>query len=135
VKVWQRWDRWEAVDATAVFVAFDDPELLRRTMFADIDVDALPFDIAVDRARTSYRAWGLRRARRRDIWRDPGVYRTYWRLLHAGDRLRAGGSDPLQLGGDFVLDRARRVAYARPQERDDRPPAAELLAAARRVGQ
>lgn len=134
MKVRQRWDRWEAIGAVAVFVVFDDPELLRRTMFADIDVDDLPFEVAVDRARTSYRAWGLHRVRRRDIWLDPAVYRTYWRLLRAGDRLRAGGSDSLQLGGDFVLDRAGRIAYARPQVRDDRPPVAELLAAAKRVG-
>lgn len=134
MKVRQRWDRWEAAGAAAVFVVFDDPELLRRTMFADMDVAALPFDVAVDRERTSYRAWGLRRARRREIWLDPAVYRTYWRLLRAGGRLRPGGSDTLQLGGDFVLDRAGRLAYIRPQERDDRPPVAELLAVARRVG-
>jgi hypothetical protein len=48
VKVWQRWDRWEAVVATAVFVVFDDPELLRRTMFAAIDVHALRWGEIID---------------------------------------------------------------------------------------
>jgi hypothetical protein len=37
------------------------------------------------------------------------------------------GEDTLQLGGDFVVDRAGFVVYARPQQRDDRPPVITLL--------
>ena len=133
MKVRQRWERWDAIGAAAVFVVFDQPELLRRTMFDGIDVAELPFEIAVDTERIGYGAWGLRRARHRDIWLDPNVYRTYWRLLRAGDRLRPGGADLLQLGGDFVVDPRGSIAYARPQERDDRPAVGELLAAARRA--
>ncbi len=133
MKVRQRWERWEALGAAAVFVVFDAPELLQRTMFDDIEVASLPFAVAVDRERVSYGAWGLRRARHRDIWLDPNVYRTYWRLLRAGDRLLPGGSDVLQLGGDFLVDARGSIAYARPQERDDRPAVGELLAAAKRA--
>ena len=133
MKVRQRWDRWEQLGAAAVFVVFDEPELLHETMFDDIDVASLPFDIAVDRARSTYRAWGLSRARHRDIWLDPKVYRTYWQLLRAGGRLQPGGSDLLQLGGDFVVDAEGNLVYSRPQERDDRPPVGELLAAAKRA--
>ena len=133
MKVRERWDRWERLGAAAVFVVFDDPELLRRTMFDDIDVSSLPFDVAVDRSRSTYGAWGLERARHRDIWLDPNVYRTYWQLLRAGDRLRPGGSDLLQFGGDFVVDAAGNLVYSRAQERDDRPPVGELLSAAKRA--
>ncbi len=133
MKVQQRWNRWDQLGAAAVFVTFDEPELLQRTMFDDIEVAALPFAVVVDRDRTTYRAWGLRRARRREIWLDPNVYRTYWQLLRAGDRLRRGGSDLMQFGGDFVVDPQGTVAYARPQERDDRPPVGELLSAATRA--
>jgi len=131
VKVRDRWDRWEAAGAAAVFVVFDDPELIRRTMLAELDIEALPFDVLVDRSRESYARWGLGRASWSTIWLDPNVYRTYWRLLRAGGRLREGGTDVLQLGGDFVLGADGLVVYSRPQERDDRPPVGELLRAVR----
>jgi hypothetical protein len=133
VKVRDRWERWEALGASALFVVFDDPDLVRRTMLDGIEVDALPFDVAVDRSRGTYDRWGLTRARRRDIWLDPNVYRVYGRLLRAGAKLRPGGADVLQLGGDFVVAPDGALAYSRPQRRDDRPPAAELLRAAERT--
>jgi len=131
VKVRDRWHRWEAIGAAAVFVVFDDPDLIRRTMLADLDVEALPFDVLVDRSRETYARWGLTRARWSTIWLDPNVYRTYARLLRSGVPLRSGGTDVLQLGGDFVLGPDGRVVCSRPQRRDDRPPVGELLRAAR----
>jgi hypothetical protein len=131
VKVRDRWDKWEAAGAAAVFVVFDDPALIRRTMLAELEVAAFPFDVLVDRSRDSYARWGLDRAAWSTIWLDRNVYKTYWRLLRAGGRLRGGGTDVLQLGGDFVLDADGRVVYSRPQERDDRPPVGELLRAVR----
>lgn len=131
MKVRDRWDRWAAIDAAALFVVFDDPDLIRRTMLDGIDPDELPFPVLVDRSRETYDRWGLIRARRRDIWLDPNVYKVYWRLLRAGDKLRPGGSDLLQLGGDFIIAPDGTIAYARPQQRDDRPPVGELLQAAR----
>ncbi len=131
MKVRDRWERWEALDAAALFVVFDDPDLIRRTMLDGIDPEALPFPVLVDRDRRTYDAWGLARARRRDIWLDPNVYKVYWRLLRAGDKLRPGGTDVYQLGGDFVIAPDGAIAYARPQQRDDRPPVGELLNAAK----
>lgn len=127
MKVREKWPRWEALDATALFVVFDEPDLVRRTMLAGLDVDGLPFEVLVDRERAAYVHWGLRRAPWHRIWLDPGVYRTYRRLLRSGDRLRAGGRDALQLGGDFVIGADGDVAFSRPQEHDDRPPVGELL--------
>lgn len=131
MKVRDRWDRWAAIDAAAVFVVFDDPDMIRRTMLDGIDPDELPFPVLVDQERSTYARWGLPRARRRDIWLDAGVYKVYWRLLRAGERLRPGGTDVLQLGGDFVIAPDGTIAYARPQERDNRPPVGELLKTAR----
>lgn len=130
MKVRDRWDRWEAVGAAALFVVFDDPDLIRRAMLDGIGPDELPFPVVVDRDRSTYDTWGLPRARRRDIWLDPNVYRVYWRLLRAGDKLRPGGTDVYQLGGDFIVGPDGTIAYARPQQRDDRPPVGELLKAA-----
>ncbi len=131
MKVRERWDRWAAADAAALFVVFDDPDLIRRTMLEGIDPDELPFPVLVDQSRRTYDLWGLTRARRRDIWLDTNVYKVYWRLLRAGDKLRPGGTDVLQLGGDFIVAPDGDVAYTRPQQRDDRPPVGELLKVAR----
>ena len=130
MKVRDRWERWQAIGAAALFVVFDDPDLIRRTMLDGIDPATLPFPVLVDRDRAHYDTWGLARARRRDIWLDPNVYKVYWRLLRAGERLRPGGTDICQFGGDFVIAVDGTVAYARPQQRDDRPPVGELLRAA-----
>ncbi len=130
MKVRDSWTRWQALDAEALFVVFDEPDLVRRTMLAGLDVAALPFRVLVDRDRVSYARWGLVRARWWAIWLDPKVYLQYWRLLRSGERMRARGADALQLGGDFVISPAGTVAYARAQRRDDRPPVGELLRAA-----
>jgi hypothetical protein len=131
VKVRDTWDRWEAIGAAAVFVVFDDPELIRRTMLVDLDVEALPFDVLVDRSRETYARWGLDRASWSTIWLDPNIYAIYWRMLRAGHRLPAAGTDVRQLVGDFVPGAGGRVVYSRPQQRDDRPPVGELFRIAR----
>jgi hypothetical protein len=133
VKVRQRWERWEAIGAAALFVVFDEPAVIRRTMLDGLDVEPMRLEVLVDRHRETYDRWGLTRARRRDIWLDPNVYKLYWRLLRAGAKLRPGGSDVLQLGGDFIVDPHGKLAYSRPQRRDDRPPTGELLQAAARA--
>lgn len=127
MKVRDRWERWARADAAALFVVFDEPDVVRRTMLAGMDVDALPFKVLVDRPRGTYARWGLKRAAWTTIWLDPKVYLRYWHLLRQGERLRGVGSDVLQLGGDFIVAPDGLVAYARPQQRDDRPPVEELL--------
>lgn len=124
MKVVKREDRLRAVDGLAVFVVHDEPQLIRDTMLEGVDV---PFPVLVDRDRRSYDGWGLRRASFSDIWLDPNLYKQYARLLLSGERLRTRGRDPRQLGGDFVVGPDGRLVYARPQERDDRPPVGELV--------
>lgn len=124
MKVSQHRDRLTRAGATAVFVVHDQPELLRRTMLAGV---TSPFPVVVDMDRTSYRAWGLRRTSAVRIWLDPNVWLQYAHLLRSGERLRQMGRDTRQLGGDFIVDAAGRIAYSRPQHRDDRPPVGRLL--------
>jgi alkyl-hydroperoxide reductase/thiol specific antioxidant family protein len=126
VKVLQRRERLEAAGATALFVAFDEPALLRRTLLAGLE---LPYPLLVDRDRRAYAAWGLGRASALKIWADPRVWVRYLHAVAGGERPTRFGSDTLQLGGDFVVDSAGLLAYARPQHTDDRPPVAVLLAA------
>jgi hypothetical protein len=119
-----RKDRIEALGADVIFVAFDGPEELGTKLVADVD---LVFPVAFDTERASYRDWGLGRASWWKIWLDPKVWRTYAMLIRSGERMRGGGADPLQLGGDFIVARDGTVAYSRPQSRDDRPPVGALL--------
>lgn len=107
-----------------IFVAFDSPHALRRGLLDGVDVR---FPVAADEARASYRTWGLGRASSAAIWLDPAVWWSYLKLIASGERIRAGGRDALQLGGDFVVDPEGRIAWARPQRRDDRPPVGEIL--------
>ncbi len=108
----------------------DPPERVRAGMLAELTV---PWPVLVDLDRGAYRAWGLGRARPAQVWLSPALWARYARLLARGERLRLLGRDTLQLGGDFVVDPAGRIAYARPQRRDDRPPVGELLIALERA--
>jgi hypothetical protein len=128
VKVVRSEPRIRALGATAVFVAFDEPDALRRGLLRGVES---PFPVVVDQARSLYATWGLRRAPWWHVWLDPKVWRQYAALLRAGERLRRLGSDPQQLGGDFVVDAGGLVTYSRPQRRDDRPPVGTLLEALR----
>ena len=126
MKVTQRSDRLGKHGALAVFVSFDEPASVRRLLLTDI---RCPWPLLIDTDREAYRAWGLRRASFRQLWMDPNLYRQYTRLLRGGERIRGSGSDTRQLGGDFIVDSHGRIAYSRPQRRDDRPPVGVLLRA------
>lgn len=119
MKVLRQREKLESVGATALFVVHDDPDAVRAGLLRDLDVR---FPVLVDLAREAYGAWGLRRSSVAGVWLDPRVWASYARLMIRGERIRSLGRDTLQLGGDFVIAPDGRVAYARPQQRDDRPP-------------
>ena len=122
----------QRIDAlgTVLFVAFDEPEQLQRTLLRGLE---LPYPLLVDRDRAAYRAWGLERGSVLRVWGDPRVWLRYAGEIARGERLRLPGDDTLQLGGDFVVDPDGTVSYSRPQQRDDRPPVAELIGALERA--
>ncbi len=89
----------------------------------------LTYAVATDEARESYRAYGLGRGPWWRVW-GLGTLREYRRLLRRGARLERPEEDTLQLGGDFVVDREGRLAYAyRSKDPSDRPRVDELAAA------
>ncbi len=93
-----------------------------------------PFSVVCDTGRAAYRAFGLERTGWLSFFR-PRVVWGYLRLiLHGGQvRKRYPDEDVLQLGGDFLLDRAGRITFAyRSRTATDRPTVATLLAAAGR---
>jgi AhpC/TSA antioxidant enzyme len=130
VKVLHSRQRLAAAGGEAVFVVHDPPDRVRAGILAELSV---PWPVLVDPDRDAYHAWGLGRARLAAVWLSPALWARYARLLASGERLRRLGRDTLQLGGDFVVDLRGRIAYARPQRRDDGPPVGELLGALERA--
>lgn len=82
-----------------------------------------------DPSRDLYRRLGFKRA---PLWRvySPGTLAFYGRALRAGKRLSRPEEDTRQLGGDAVLVDGVVVALWSSRSPDDRPSAAEVLAAA-----
>ena len=125
MKVVERRARIESADGLAVFVVHDEAEDIRSIMLGD--VVEIPFPVVIDLERDCYEGWGLVRVAWWRIWLDPKVWKQYAQLLLGGERVRGAGRDVQQLGGDFVIAPGGRVSYSRPQRRDDRPPAGELI--------
>jgi hypothetical protein len=98
VKVLKHRDRVDAA-GTAVFVVHDDAQRVRDWMLRDLD---MPYPVLVDTEMSSYKAWGLGWAGKLSAL-GPRIVLGYARkLLFEGERLHMG-SEPLQLGGDFVV--------------------------------
>lgn len=124
MKVLTQKAKLDEIGATAIFVVHDDAAAVRSGLLEGLDV---PFPVLVDIERQAYGEWGMGRSSLARIWLDPGVWRAYAGMVASGQRLRRPGRDTLQLGGDFIVDRAGVLTYARPQVRDDRPPVTELI--------
>lgn len=124
MKVVKRRDRISRAGGEVVFVVHDDPDDVRSILLDGLDV---PYPVVYDLERHAYGAWGLQRAPWWRIWLDPSVWTQYASLLLGGEHIRGSGRDLRQLGGDFVIAPGGAVDYARPQQRDDRPPAGELV--------
>lgn len=114
-------------DAAVAVITFSAPEQVaayQRTLLA-------PLPVLVDQARAGYADYGLGRGTVWAVW-GPKTWRAYVRLLGRGRRFQRPTEDTLQLGGDFVVGRDGRLAYAfRSEDPDDRPSVDELLAAVR----
>jgi hypothetical protein len=122
VKVLHHRDRIDAAGATVVAVGFDSPERMLR----GID---FPWPVLVDRDRSAYREYGLGRAPLTHALRL-GWLPGYLRKLLRGDPLKRPGLNVLQLGGDFVVDRAGVMVLAHPSEHfEDREPVESLVRA------
>jgi peroxiredoxin len=113
--------------AAVVLITFTRPRNLRgyrRRL-------ALAYPVLADETRAVYHTYGLQRGSWRRVWGLKSV-RAYGRLLRQGRRLERPSGDTLQLGGDFIVDRDGRLAYAyRSRGPDDRPSVDELLDAVR----
>jgi hypothetical protein len=97
----------------------------------------LPFPAVSDPERTAYRAFSLAQTSWASMLSPRSIGR-YLKLIFRGwlPWKPKEGDDLMQLGGDFVLDRRRRLVYGyRSSEPTDRPAVQELLKAVRAAGQ
>ncbi|MDA8311511.1 MAG: hypothetical protein M0Z46_13050 [Actinomycetota bacterium] len=83
-----------------------------------------------DPARRLYRRLGIGRA---PWWRvySPGTLAVYGRAIASRQYLDRPDEDTRQLGGDAILVDGTVTTLWRPRSPDDRPPADEVLGAAR----
>ncbi len=117
-------------DAAVVLVTFTRPRNLRGFRHRL----RLRYPVVADETRDVYRDYGLGRGSWWRIW-GPRALLTYARLVRAGRKIERPREDTLQLGGDFVVDRDGRLAYAfRSNAPDDRPPVDALVEAVRASG-
>jgi peroxiredoxin len=122
-------DEFRALGGAVVAVSFTPP----GRVAAYLQAHPLPFPAVSDPERAAYRALALERTSWASFLRL-SVLARYLKLLSRGVRPEAPekGEDVLQLGGDFVIDTAGRLAYAyRSRVATDRPPAGALLEAVR----
>ena len=120
----RRHEALRAAGAAVLAICFDPLERAERYA----GEHELTFPLLVDRERRVYRAYGLERGA---LWRFllPQVTLGYLRLMQAGRQVRRPQEDPLQLGGDFVVDPQGLLVLAHPsKDPTDRPSAADLLA-------
>jgi hypothetical protein len=123
VKVLRHRERIDAA-GTAVFVVHDSAKRVREWMLKDLDV---PYPVLVDLEMSSYRRWGMGHAAAVSTLAPRVVLGYARKILFEREQLRMG-TDPTQLGGDFIVGRDGVLAYAHPQTAvDDRPPAGLLL--------
>ena len=126
VRAIQHQDDLKRLGADVVLVAYDDPERLTAKMMRDLDV---PFTLLIDSGRELYRTWGLGQASWRN-WLSPGLYVAAARAMIRRDEMFAIDPGPVQLGGDFVVDRTGRLAFVNVMRSfHDRAPMPVLIGA------
>lgn len=124
-EVQERLAEIRAAGGELIAVSQSRPEALAWLLRAE----PRPFPFVGDPQRVAYRAFGLERGgwgmffRPRALGRYLGLMLRGWRMRRPGP-----GEDVRQLGGDFILDRNRRLVYThRSIGPEDRPPVGDLI--------
>jgi peroxiredoxin len=122
----ERKDEIEKVGARVLLVAYDEPSLLGAKMMRGLET---PYELLLDLKKEAYRRWGLGRTTLRQSVFSPTLGLRYLKLLLRGERFLGLAPDMLQLGGDFIVDRQGRIAFAHAmRDNGDRVAVPELIA-------
>jgi len=125
-------DTFAARGCSILIVSQAKPEVL--TLYLSRSKWKVP--IVCDPGRAAYTAFGLERTGWLTFFK-PRVLWGYFRGMFKGYRVKKpyADEDILQLGGDFLLTRERKVAFAYPSaDPTDRPAVSDLLAALQSAG-
>ena len=88
----------------------------------------LRWPLLVDTDRRLYRAYGMQKARLRQLW-GAATFRAYWREARLGRFPRLPRADTRQQGGNVLIDPGGVVRFHHVGRGPaDRPPVATLLA-------
>ncbi len=113
------------LEADVLVVSFESAERVRWYL-EDVDYG---WPVASDPSRELYRAYGLGRGGFAKVWLSRATVLFYLRSALRGRVPHRPQADTLQLGGDFVIDRAGVVRFAhRSTEPADRPPPTAIVA-------
>lgn len=97
--------------AQVLLVTHAPPTLLERKMMHDLQN---PFPLLLDPEKASYRQWGLGETHLGGAMLSPSLNWRYLKLLLKGERFLGLAPNMFQLGGDFIVDAAGRIAAAHP---------------------
>lgn len=107
-----------------IVISFAEPARLLRYQ----EYHRWPFTLLADPSRAAYNAFNLPRLTWRHVF-SPRTLALYCKLLWQGNRRQDYGREDLQqAGGDFLIDQAGNILFARrSREPADRPDAEKLL--------
>jgi hypothetical protein len=120
-------DEFAARGCSVLVVTQATPEVL--SLYLSRAIWNVP--LVCDPERAAYAAFGLERTGWLTFFK-PRVLWGYARGMWKGQRVKKpyAGEDVLQLGGDFILSRERKLVFAYPSaDPTDRPAIADLFAA------
>ena len=124
--MWRHREELAALDIDVLLISFEPLERLRLYR---VD-EEFGWPVVSDESRAVYAQYGLERASFTRVWLSPRTVWYYLKAVAAGKRLRPPVSDTRQLGGDFLIDPAGRIAFAfRSSQPADRPPVSQILEA------
>lgn len=124
-------DEIERLGAQVLLVTHAAPSLLEQKMMHDLNN---PFPLLLDPEQLTYRQWGLGKANVAGSVLSPSLNWRCLKLLLRGERFLGTAPNMFQLGGDFIVDPAGRIAAAHPMRNNgDHAEVTQLLDELRRV--
>ncbi len=115
----------ERLGARVLLVTHAPPTLLEQKMMHDLQN---PFPLLLDPGKDTYRRWGLGKTHVGGAMLSPSLNWRYLKLLLHGERFLGFAPNMFQLGGDFIVDAAGRIAAAHPMRNNgDHVEVAQLL--------
>lgn len=114
-----------------LLVTHAPPTLLEQKMMHDLEN---PFPLLLDPQMNSYRRWGLGKTNLAGAMLSPSLNWRYLKLLLKGERFLGTAPNMFQLGGDFVVDRAGKIAASHPMRNNgDHVEVSQLIEELRRI--